>query len=266
MFEVSIHDQELARTAAVEAGHCLRAFSDQWQGVIGQATHDIKLEADQKAESIILGLLKQNSKHAILSEECGETGGAATEDGLRWIVDPLDGTANYARGAPFASVSIALWQGTQPLYGVVYDFWREELFYGGRQQGAFLNDRPIHVSDVVKPSQATLSTGFPANRDFSEKALLPFLGLVQRFKKIRLFGSTALALAYVACGRADAYLEDGIMLWDIAAGMAIVEGAGGETAMKPVPGQLHTCYAYAAACNSLQPDPERFGINYAKSS
>ncbi len=252
MNELSNHDCELARLAATEAGRSLLAYVGHWQGVAEQAAHDIKLEADRRAECIILERLKAGSPYPILSEECGETGGTIGQADVHWIVDPLDGTANYSRAAPFTAVSIALWKGPQPLYGVVYDFWRDELFYGGHDHGAFLNERPIGVSNVMDPSQAFLSTGFPAHRDFGEAALTPFLRNIQRFKKIRLYGSTALALAYVAAGRVDAHIEEGIMLWDVAAGMALVEGAGGIARMQTLPAPpAHHCIVRAAATAEL---------------
>ena len=112
--------------------------------------------------------------------------------------------------------------------GVVYDFNRNEMFSGLIGQGAWLNGKPIKVSNTKKKSRAILCTGFPVSSDFSSKTLLRFVENIMEYKKIRLLGSAALSLAYVACGRADVYVENGIKLWDVAGGIALVEAAGGQ--------------------------------------
>jgi myo-inositol-1(or 4)-monophosphatase len=247
------NEAKWARCAALEAGRLLKDMRAQWNTVTDNARRDIKLRADREAETIILDLLRRHTPHPILSEEAGAVGESFTSDALHWIVDPLDGTANYSRGVPLAVVSIALWNGQVPVYGVIYDFWRNEIFQGGRDAGAFLNEYPIHVSAETDPAQAILATGFPANRDFGAEPLQRFLTSIQSFRKIRLFGSAALSLAYVACGRVDAYSEEDIMLWDIAAGAAIVEGAGGHVAIEHSPGAKRACRTRAAACAALLP-------------
>lgn len=213
-------EKDAALQAAKEAGEVLQNFS---RSAVRETTgRDLKHEADIVSEKIILRILKDCSpKYPILTEESGEHG-KIKEDRPVWIVDPLDGTLNYSLGIDFSCVSIALWK-KKPVLGVIYDFNRDELFSGIIGQGAWCNEIPIKSSKVDMPKKSVLATGFPVNRDFSSDSLQTFLKHVQRFKKIRLFGSAALSLAYVACGRVDAYFEENIMLWDVAAGIALVE-------------------------------------------
>jgi len=216
-------EMELACVAVRDAGQRIVAARGTEAHVLSSEGRDIKLQTDRDAEAIILEHLSE-SGHPILTEESGEHGKAGS--GVYWIIDPLDGTMNYSRAIPMACVAIALFADEQPLIGVVYDFYRDELFQGNAE-GAWLNDDAIHVSGRDKPDESVLATGFPSNRSFDEAALGDFVSHLRQFKKVRLFGSAALSLAYVACGRVDAYSEDDIMLWDVAAGVALVRGAGG---------------------------------------
>lgn len=257
----------LARRAAVEAGRLLLEHRAAWNEVTGTTEHDIKLRADRDAEAVILRILREGSSYPILSEESGELQlstssirahsrssrlkSSVSDNNCRWIVDPLDGTVNYSRGTPLSAVSIALWNQDKPVYGVIYDFWRDELFHGGPGLGAFLGEQPVHASNVTAQGKAILTTGFPVNSDFAAESLLQFVESVRRFQKVRLLGSAALSLAYVACGRADAYMEQDIMLWDIAAGAAIVLGAGGTIFLEPSPRLPHACRMAAAASPAL---------------
>ncbi len=245
------HDA-LARRAALDAGRLLREQRAALNQVTRSAQHDVKLRADRDAEAVILKILRAESSDPILAEESGESELPSGSDrGYRWIVDPLDGTVNYSRGMPLSAVSIALWHKDQPVYGVIYDFWRDELFHGGPGRGAFLGDQPIHASGVTAPEKAILTTGFPVNSDFGAKPLLQFVESIRRFQKVRLLGTAALSLAYVACGRADAYLEQDIRVWDIAAGAAIVLGAGGVISFEPSPRLPHACRMAAASAPAL---------------
>lgn len=217
----------LAESAALAAGAQLRAHMQSAQTVLCQEGRDIKLQADRDAEAIILDMLS-SSGHAVLAEESGEHGCLEGEV-LNWIVDPLDGTFNYSREIPVCAVSIGLCRGRTPLVGVIYDFNRDEMFSGIVGEGAWLNGKPMRVSPITETAQAVLCTGVPTRTDFSEGALLEYLHRIKSFKKVRLIGSAAVMLAYVACGRADAYLENEIMWWDVAGGLAIVQAAGGWT-------------------------------------
>lgn len=215
---------ELAKTVARKAGDHLAGLLKEHRTVLSNVGRDIKLQADRDSEAIILELLAQ-SEYPALAEESGEHG--IVDGSPFWVIDPLDGTLNFSRGMPLNCVSVALCQGNEPLLGVIRDFNRDECYAGVVGEGAWLNDAPMGVSGVKECGKAILATGFPVNRDFGSESLTGFVDQVRRFKKVRLFGSAALSLAFVACGRVDAYAEDDIMFWDVAAGAALVKAAGG---------------------------------------
>ena len=218
---------ELAKKIAFQAGSTLIKKQKYARQVHHSHERDVKIKGDILSETIILEFLQLNSSFPILSEEAGIIGKIDREQYL-WIVDPLDGSLNYSQGIPFCCISIALWKGNKPILGVVYDFDRKELFSGLIGEGAWLNEIPIKISNITKNNEATLCTGFPINTDFSVDGITRFVHKIKAYKKVRLLGSAALSLAYVACGRVDAYMEENIMLWDVAAGCAIVSAAGGE--------------------------------------
>ena len=188
--------------------------------IISQAGKDIKLRLDREAEKLILDGIKEHYNYPVLSEEAGLSQ-TIIQDKPYWIVDPIDGSMNFSRGNPSACISIALYKSEEPVFGVIYDFARDELFSGYVGKGAWLNDEPISASGVQEKSQAILATGFPIYMSDDEDTLKDFIIKVQEYKKIRMIGSAALSLAYVACGRFDAYMEKDIKLWDVAAGIAI---------------------------------------------
>jgi myo-inositol-1(or 4)-monophosphatase len=200
--------------------------------------HDIKLELDVRSQKLIeRTLLKAFPQTALLGEE-GVVGDSQST--WRWVVDPIDGTVNFAYGIPHACVSIALQQratrpgartyadGYDTVVGVVYDPFCDELWTAIRGQPARLNGRPIRVSRRRELGEAIVSIGFAKTRENLEATLPYFLRLVHKVRKVRIMGAAALALTYVATGRFDAYIERGIRLWDIAAGGLILECAGGE--------------------------------------
>ena len=220
---------------------------------INEATqHDIKLELDvrcqKRIEKILLGEFPQI---AILGEE-GETGHPASD--RRWVVDPIDGTVNYAHGIPHACVSIALQSRTpQPAasavalprshgnhvyrtqVGVVYDPFCNELWTAVNGGAARLNGKVIHVSSRRRLAECVVTLGFSKDAATLDQMLAGFHSLLHRVRKLRIMGAGALDLAYVACGRFDAYLEPRVRLWDIAAGGLLVECAGGEFWHEPLP-------------------------------
>jgi myo-inositol-1(or 4)-monophosphatase len=209
--------------------------------------HDIKLELDVRSQKLIEKSLRSAfPKVAVLGEE-GISGDQNAE--YRWVVDPIDGTVNFAYGLPHAAVSIALQHrmaapggtayedGYETVVGVVYDPFMDEMWTAIRGQPARLNGRIIRVSRRRKLSEAIVSIGFAKSRE-SLNATLPYFNkLVYRIRKIRMMGSAALALTYVANGRFDVYIERGISLWDIAAGGLILECAGGEFWHRAIPGE-----------------------------
>lgn len=216
----------LAESTALLAGRQLKAHQNDWRKIVAEQDRDVKVKADRLAEELILTQLKAATSFPILTEETGWHG--KLDHQKTWIVDPLDGSFNYSQNIPFCCVAIGLVENGLPILGVIYDFNHDELFSGNIYTGAYLNCLPIHVSTVTQSKNGILNTGFPARRDYSPAALQEFIQYGQRWRKVRMIGSAALALAYVAAGRADAYHEQGTMFWDVAAGCALVKAAGGE--------------------------------------
>lgn len=215
----------IAKEAALQTGKFLLESNSNILQVDSETGKDIKIRADKESEAIILDYLKRESEFSILSEESGMFEGR--DQRLTWIVDPLDGSLNYMRGIPLCCISVGLWQGSSPLLGVVYDFNRSELFTGIVGGEACLNGKSVRVSSIANKNHAVLYTGFPVQTDFSTESLMAFVQKVREYKKVRLLGSAALSLAYVAAGRADAYMENDIRIWDVAAGIALVKASGG---------------------------------------
>jgi len=219
-------ERAIAEKAARAAGDLLAAMMPTGTAVLSAEGRDIKTQADHDAEAAILALLAETG-YPVLAEESG--GAGRPDSGTPfWVIDPLDGTLNFSHGLPLCCVSIALMAGRDSLVGVIHDFNRGECFSASLGGGAHCNGEPIRVSTETNPKQAVVMTGTPTHGDFSDAGLRPLLDRIQRFKKVRLLGSAALMMAYVAAGRADAYAEDDIMLWDVAAGLCLVREAGGE--------------------------------------
>lgn len=216
----------LAELAAKSCGEILRQAGKGT--VLSSEAKDLKNQSDLDSEKKAIEILKERSSYKII---CEETGGDGALDDLEpiWIIDPLDGTLNYTRGLDLCCVSIALWQNMKPILGVIYNFNTSELYSGIVGEGAQLNGQPMLVSSTTSKSSAILTTGFPVNRDFGSDSLNNFLLSVQEYKKVRLFGSAALSLAFTASGKVDVYSEEDIMIWDVAAGLALVEAAGGKS-------------------------------------
>lgn len=232
--------------AAQEVGALMRRNLHASKRANSVTQHDIKLELDVRSQKLIERSLRRTFPQvAVLGEE-GVAGRADAE--YRWVVDPIDGTVNFAYGIPHACVSIALQQraqtpgvaeyedGYQTLVGVVYDPFCDELWTAIRGQAARLNGKIIRVSKRRKLREAIVSIGFAKTRENQEATLPYFIDLVHQVRKLRIMGSAALALTYVASGRFDAYIERGLRLWDIAAGGLIVECAGGEFWQQAIPG------------------------------
>lgn len=225
-------DLQLAHDCALAAGEILRLEFRRGSIVKSELGKDIKLAADIQAEEIILAKLRASSPHPILSEEAGADDAFAAA-GLRWVVDPLDGTFNFSRRLPLCCVSIGLCDGERPVLGVIYDFMADVTYTGIVGVGAWRNGEPMRVSAVTDPARAALCTGFPAGSDFGRDSLLGFVKQAQTYKKVRLIGSAALSLALVAAGVVEAYHEDNINFWDVAAGLALVVAAGGRYSTRP---------------------------------
>ena len=221
-----LHQQiEIAKNAAKEAGKVLSHKKYSLNQSIFSSDKDIKLKADIEAENIIKSILEKESSFPILAEESGKS--KEHLDETFWVVDPLDGTANYARDIPLCCVSIALMHKMNPVLGVIYDFNNSDLYEGHLDGEAKLNEIAIKVSDTTLPSEGILVTGLPNNTDYSDQALLGMVKDFQKWRKVRMIGSAAIASCYVASAKADVYKEFGTYIWDVAAGAAIVNASGG---------------------------------------
>lgn len=220
----------VAVSAARKASDIIHRYLPHLAGisVSKKARNDFVTEVDLACEREIVNEIRRaHPDHAILAEE----GGASGEHEIRWIVDPLDGTTNFMRGIPHFAISIAQEVRGRLEHGVVYDPIREELFTASRGHGAFLNDRRIRVADRRDLKGALVATALP----FQQRRLLPTYQAIlndvfAEVEDIRRGGAASLDMAYVACGRMDAYFEMGVQPWDIAAGALLVREAGGVVA------------------------------------
>jgi myo-inositol-1(or 4)-monophosphatase len=186
---------------------------------------DLVTEYDKRSERLIVEAISRRfPTHTVLAEE-GATGGA--DDRHRWIIDPLDGTTNFAHGYPICCVSIAYEHDGELAVGVVYDPFRGELFRAVRGQGATVNDAPLRVSETPDLAHALLATGFPYDRSTLEPVLERWGRLVRQAQAVRRDGAAALNLCYVGAGRFDGFWEGTLQPWDAAAGALIVREAGG---------------------------------------
>ena len=217
----------IAISAARAAGHVIVRNINRRQDVKVHAkgVNDFVSEVDQQAEfEIITTIKKAYPDHAILAEESGVHEGHTCE----WIIDPLDGTTNFLHGVPQYCVSIAMRENNKLQLGVVYDPVKEELFCASRGEGATLNNRRIRVSTQKELTASLIGTGLPYRTDQELDAYMATLrAMLENTSGIRRAGSAALDLAYVAAGRFDGFWEYGLNIWDIAAGVLIIQEAGG---------------------------------------
>ncbi len=213
---------EIARAAGAEllAGYG-RLHAPERKGVI-----DLVTEYDRRSEAVVLAeLARRFPSHAVLSEEAGARAG---DTRVRWIVDPLDGTTNFAHNYPFFCVSIGVEVGGRLAAGVVHDPVRGETFAAAAGHGATLDGEPIRDSDIARVEDALLVTGFPYDvRERPGRVLPTFEAFLVRAQAIRRDGSAALNLCYLACGRFDGFWESSLSPWDMAAGTLVVREAGG---------------------------------------
>ena len=217
--------KDLAVNAAMEAGNFLKKNKLEEKEIHEEKGRDIKLIIDQDTEKLIRSNL-QVTDIPILGEEYG----GDIADGIYWVIDPIDGTANYFRGLDECCISIALMENDESLIGVIYNFNNDQMYTAVKNHGAFLNNTKISVSDIASRDKASITTGFPASE--SIESSMNFLENLKGWKKVRMFGSAALSCAYVASGKCDYYAEKGVYLWDIAAGICLVKEAGGSADLK----------------------------------
>lgn len=224
---------DFAIEAAHSAGGLLRAHYGRSLAVDVNEAHDIKLELDRRSQAMIEScLLQEFPSHAIYGEE-GVRGDADSE--FQWVIDPIDGTVNYFYGIPHFAISIALRRSKKIIVGVIYDPMRDELWAVEQGGVATLNGLPVVVSDRKALSEAVVSVGVAKSITSINRGLPIFERLLRSAKKCRMMGSAALDMAYVACGRLDAYIESSISLWDVAAGILLLERAGGKVVLEPHP-------------------------------
>jgi len=218
-----------ATQLARDAGRVLADKFGRALQVSNKGDIDLVTEADLASERLIVERIRSyHPRHAILTEESGdvrEAGGADAEH--KWIIDPLDGTTNYAHGYPCFCVSVALEHRGRVVVGVVYDPTRDELFAAERGEGATLNGRRVRASDTDELNRALVCTGFPYDVRERGDFARHFRQFIMRAQSVRRDGSAALDLAYVASGRFEVFYEEGLRPWDVAAGVLLVEEAGG---------------------------------------
>jgi myo-inositol-1(or 4)-monophosphatase len=230
--------------AAVKAARAAgKIMHDNWhkpKHVNAAEAHDIKLELDVRCQALIEKILAATFPQVPVLGEEGSTGDVNAA--YRWVIDPIDGTVNYFFGIPHACVSIALERNVQSVIGVIYDPFTDELWTAVRGGPTRLNGRIVRVSRRGEARESVVAVGFSKSKDNLEKSLPHLNRLARRTKKIRIMGSAALELAYVASGRLDLYVERTINLWDIAAGALMVECSGGECWLKQLPdGRYRMC-------------------------
>ena len=235
---------ETAIKAAKSAGDLLKEHYYKDKEVDSYEQYDIKLELDVMSQNLISEvILNDFPDHSIIGEE-GDS--LSNQSEYRWVVDPIDGTVNYFYGIPHFCVSIALKKATEDkwLVGVIYDPMMDELWAVEDGQEPTLNGRPISTSQRSKMSDAVVTVGFSKSKEALDAGFERYRNISTSVRKSRMMGSAALALAYIACGRLDAYIEDVISLWDIAAGKLLVEAAGGKVDLiesKITKGKLSIC-------------------------
>ncbi|MFQ5571692.1 MAG: inositol monophosphatase family protein [Rhodothermales bacterium] len=224
--------RDVAVAAAWQAARIIRYYA----GRIGEeqiqqkGVHDLVTEVDEASQALITRVLGEAfPAYTVLAEEGTEEGAMMdTVEGHRWIIDPIDGTTNFAHGVPPYAVSIALQRGAEVMVGVVLDVAREELFTAIRGGGTYHNGARVAVSRRDALGDSLLATGFPYRAfDHVESYLEVFRQAIHAARGVRRHGAASIDLAYVACGRFDGFFETGLNAWDVAAGLLLVEEAGG---------------------------------------
>ncbi len=219
---------DIARLAAQTAGKIQKEYYQRAGLRIDckSSEKDLVTEADRACDEAVIQLLREKCpQDSILTEESFQEG-SEIDLSRAWVLDPIDGTTNFAHGFPFFCVSIAYLVNGQPEVGVVYDAMHDECFHAIRGQGAYLNDQPMTISQIDRLDKALLATGFPASVSLQDN-MRNFQSFMEKTHGVRRAGSAALDLVYVACGRLDGFWELGLSPWDVAAGALIVQEAGG---------------------------------------
>jgi myo-inositol-1(or 4)-monophosphatase len=217
---------ETSAEIARESGALLATYFERRVAFELKGEHDLVTEADRASERLVVERLRSHfPSHSIVAEEGG--GHTGTSE-YCWYVDPLDGTTNFAHGFPMYNVTMALTQAGQLINGVIFDPMRNEMFSCERGSGAYLNNRRIRVSKVARVEDALVATGFPSRKRHENVNVHFYYQLAMISHGVRRAGSAALDLAYVASGRLDGFWEFGLKPWDMAAGILLIEEAGGK--------------------------------------
>ncbi|MCW5977123.1 MAG: inositol monophosphatase [Bryobacteraceae bacterium] len=217
---------ESAMEIAREAGATLMRFYERNVGFEYKGPHDLVTAADRASEALIVERLQAHfPAHSIMGEEGGNYAGSSE---YKWYVDPLDGTTNFAHGFPVFNVTLAVERSGQLLAGVIFDPTRQEMFAAERGAGAWLNNRRLKVSGVGRLEESLFATGFPNWRRHQDVNVHFFHQVAMVTHGVRRAGSAAIDLAYVACGRFEGFWEFGLNPWDVAAGILLIEEAGGK--------------------------------------
>ncbi len=217
---------DISAEIAREAGALLHGFFERRIGFELKGEFDLVTEADRASEKLVIERLRAHfPTHSIVAEESGGHAGESAE--YCWYVDPLDGTTNFAHGFPMYNVTLALEKAGELIAGVIFDPERNEMFASELGSGARLNGKPIHVSRVQQVDDTLVATGFPSRKRHQNVNVHFYYQLAMITHGVRRAGAAALDLAYVACGRLDAFWEFGLNPWDMAAGTLLVNEAGG---------------------------------------
>jgi len=219
--------KRIALKAVKEGGAILMKYLGKIKSIDYKGEINLVTEADRRSEEVILNIIKDNyPDHRILAEETGESGNSSP---FKWIIDPLDGTTNYAHGYPCFCVSLAVEHEEEVIYGAVYDPVKDELFTAEKGKGAFLNGKEIKTSSTKQLDQSLLCTGFPYDvRDDMDSNMINFRTFLMKAQAVRRDGSAALDLCHTAAGRFDGFWEQKLFPWDVAAGGLLVTEAGGK--------------------------------------
>jgi myo-inositol-1(or 4)-monophosphatase len=227
-----------AVTAARASGELMRKHLTRPKNVNSSTQHDIKLELDVRSQKMIERTLRKDFPEIPILGEEGILGDPDEE--YRWVVDPIDGTVNFAYGIPHCCVCIALQKrrtgrtkkgdlyGAETLIGITYDPFLDELWTAIKDQPTRCNVKKVQVSDRRKLNEAIITMGFSQKAKTISDAMPTFTTLIPKVRKVRMFGSAGLSMAWIAAGRIDAYLEAGVRIWDVAAGSLLIRQAGGE--------------------------------------
>lgn len=221
---------EVAKEAAYAAGEIQLSYFGKKKEIFHKSNEfDLLTEADKLSEKKIVSIIQANfPDHDILGEESGKHFGEHKSEYL-WVIDPLDGTTNFAHNFPHFAVSIGLVKNGKIFMGVVYDVFKNELFWAAESTGAYLNSDPINVTQIGELNKSLLATGFPCSREKTlEENFIYFKEFVYQAQAVRRPGSAALDLCYVAAGRLDGFWELNLAPWDVTAGTCIVREAGGK--------------------------------------